>query len=74
MKTTMTIMFIAAMGATSFVASKAVFSDKTNANEQQLYACVIYPLCTIPDSYSPVMIKSSKDKAEDTSSDKLKLA
>lgn len=74
MKTTLTIIFVAAMGATGVVASKADFSDNINANEQQRYACVWYPICTIPDNYSPVTIKESKDKAKDTNSDKLKLA
>lgn len=74
MKTTLTIMFVAAMGATSFVASKVDFNDNINTNDQQLYACAWYPLCTVPDNYSPVTIKESKDKAKDTNSDKLKLA
>jgi hypothetical protein len=74
MKTTLTIMFIAVMGTAGFVANKADVTDKINANDQQLYACAWYPLCTVPDFYSPVTIKGSKDKAKDTSSDKLKLA
>lgn len=74
MKTTLTIMFVAVMGTTGFVANKAGFTDKINANNQQLYACAWYPLCTVPDFYSPVETKGSKDKTQDTSSDKLKLS
>ncbi|KUM53093.1 hypothetical protein [Rheinheimera sp. EpRS3] len=74
MKTTLTIMFIAIMGTAGLVANKAYVTDKIDVNEQQLYACAWYPLCTLPDIYSPVTIKDSKDKAKDTSNDKLKLA
>jgi hypothetical protein len=73
MKTTLTIMFVALVGTAGFAVKKVDITDTPSATEQQ-YACVIYPLCTLPDYYSPVTIKDSKDKAKDTSSDKLKLA
>lgn len=74
MKTTLTIMFVALLGATGVATKKADILNTSGANAQPLYACVFYPLCTIPDNYSPVTIKESKDKAKDTNSDKLKLA
>jgi hypothetical protein len=74
MKTTLTIMFVALLGTAGFAVKKADITDTSSANDQLLYACVYYPLCTIPDFYSPVTTKGSKDKAKDTSSDKLKLA
>lgn len=74
MKTTLTIMFVAVMGTTGFVANKADVTNKINVNDQQLYACAWYPLCTVPDNYSPVVTKGSKDNTQDTSNDKLKLS
>lgn len=74
MKTTLTIMFVAIMGTVGGVANKADITDKKNANDQQLYVCAWYPLCTVPDIYSPVTTKGSEDKTKDTSNDKLKLA
>ncbi|WP_215396563.1 hypothetical protein [Rheinheimera oceanensis] len=74
MKTTLTIMFVVLLGATGIAAKKTDILNTSGANDQQLYACFFYPICTVPDNYSPMTIKDSKDKAEDTSSDKLKLA
>jgi len=72
MKTTLIMMFVAVAGVASYVANKTVAVDEVDVKDQQLYACVIYPMCTIPDLYSQ---KDTKDsKAKDTSNDKLKLA
>lgn len=73
MRTTLTIIFVAVMGTTAFAANKADFNNNINANDQQLYACAWYPLCTLPDLHAP-LIKDSKDKAKDARDDKLKLA
>lgn len=74
MKIKLSMMFVTVMGIAGGVENKAEIIDTINANEQQLYACAWYPLCTLPDLYSPVTTKGSNDKAKDTGNDKLKLA
>lgn len=74
MKTTLTIIFATLVGTAGFAVEKSGPTNTSTANDRLLYACVYYPLCTIPDLYSPVSKKGSKDKPKDTSNDKLKLA
>lgn len=72
------IVLLTAVSIASFVCTSSAqspFGQQDATNLEGKYACAIFPLCTDPDNYKPLIIKGDKSKDKSGSDKKdLKMA